>query len=108
MIVAAGVSPPGVQSTSTVPSARPESIDAVIGFQSAPPALVWLPFNRAPDPVVDHVPPAPFTSGACEVSAVAFAPVKVSKMATGPVFTLTVAVPLDPWIGVAVIVAAPA
>src|SRR5262245_14607121 len=108
MIVAAGVSrPPGVQSTSTMPSASAESMDAVIGFQSAPPAAARLPFKNAPDPLVDHVPLEMLTSGACAASAVEFVPTNVSYTATGPVLTVTVAVEDAPLSGVAVIVALP-
>src|SRR5262245_33277350 len=109
MIAAADVSmPAGVQSTSTVPSAMPESIDAVIGFQSAPPAVARLPFRTAPDPFIVHGPLGPFPSGVCAVSAVAFAPVNVSKIATDAVLTVTSAVDDEPWMGIAVIVALPA
>jgi hypothetical protein len=86
----------------------PESIEAVIGFQSAPAALARLPFNTTPDPVVVHVPAAPLTSGACADSAVAVAPANVSNTATGPVLTVTVAVDGEPCIGMAVMVALPA
>src|SRR5262245_60856499 len=109
MTVAAGVSlPPGVQSTSTLPSASPESIDAVIGFQSAPPAIARLPLRTAPDPLTDQTPPDALTSGVCADSAVESAPVNVSKIATDPVLTLTVAVDDEPCAGIAVIVALPA
>src|SRR5262245_32192724 len=97
MTVAADVSlPPGVQSTSTVPTEIPASIEAVMGCQADPPAAARLPLRNTPDPSVDHVAPPSLISGACTDNAVAFAPVKVSKTATGPVLTVTVAVEDEP------------
>src|SRR5262245_37625223 len=86
----------------------PASIVAVIGSQSAPDARAWLPLETAPDPVTDQLVNAGLTFGACAVSRVVSVPANVSRTAIAPVSTVTVAAPLAPCVGVAVIVALPA
>src|ERR1043165_2753640 len=107
MRAAAGFEPAGVQSMPIVPSAIPESMSAVTGFQSAPPARAWSSSSVTPDPLTDHVVVGGGTSGVCAASDVLLAPVNVSRTATVPVSTVTVAAPLGPCVGVAVIVAVP-